>query len=79
MTSLTEMAQQMVLGSDIPAREIAQRAGKKYSTLMREVNPYDLGAKLGADTLLSVMEITGDVGPLEYMAERLGCKVVSAR
>lgn len=79
MASLTEMAQTAVLTSDIPTREIAERAGKKYSTLLRELNPYDEGAKLGPDTLLAVMEITGDITPLEYMAKRLGLTVVKAQ
>lgn len=46
--------------------------GKPYSTLLREVNPYDTGAKLGAETLLQIMTQTGDLKPLEFMASSLG-------
>ena len=42
----------LVLESPIGAKAIAQAVGKPYSTLLREVNPYDTGAKLGAETLM---------------------------
>ena len=38
----------LVLESPIGAKAIAQAVGKPYSTLLREVNPNDTGAKLGA-------------------------------
>ena len=38
----------LVLESPLGAKAIAQAVGKPYSTLLREVNPYDTGAKLGA-------------------------------
>ena len=66
---------EMVLENPMRARNIAQAVGKPYSTLLREVNPYDSGAKLGAETLLSIMKVTGDVSPLEYMARELGCRI----
>ena len=37
----------MVLEAPQSARDIAHAVGKPYSTLLREVNPYDTGAKLG--------------------------------
>jgi hypothetical protein len=75
MTSLTEMAQKAVLESDIPTREIAARVGKRYSTLMREINPYDEGAKMSAETLVEIMRVTGDISALELMAKRLGYRL----
>ncbi len=36
------------------------------------MNPYDTGAKLGAETLLQIMTQTGDLKPLEFMASSLG-------
>lgn len=45
----------LVLESPIGAKAIAQAVGKPYSTLLREVNPYDTGAKLGAETLMHIM------------------------
>ena len=43
------------------------------------MNPYDTGAKLGAETLLQIMLQTGDTKPLEYMAGKLGYSLVSSR
>ncbi len=62
----------MVIEAPMSAREIANSLGKPYSTLLREVNPYDAGAKLGAETLLELMRITGDITPLKYIASELG-------
>ncbi len=62
----------LVLESPLGAKAIAQAVGKPYSTLLREVNPYDAGAKLGAETLLNIMKITGNVTPLKQMASEMG-------
>ncbi len=64
-----------VLDSQIPARDLAKALGKPYSTLLREVNPYDSGAKLGAESLFQIMSITGNYKPLEFMAEKLGIEM----
>lgn len=74
--SLINVCQDVVLQSTMSAHDIAKAVGKPYSTLMREINPYDPGAKLGAETLLEIMRHTGNTTPLEYMAEQLGLKVV---
>lgn len=65
----------LVLESPIGAKAIAQAVGKPYSTLLREVNPYDAGAKLGAETLLNIMKITGNITPLKQMATEMGYKL----
>lgn len=70
---ITQCVQAMVISGRMDAREIARAVGKPYSTLMRELNPWDSGAKLGADTLLAIIKITGDTSPLEVMAQELGC------
>lgn len=76
--SLTQICQNLVLESTtMSAREIAKAVHKPYSTLMREVNPNDTGAKLSADTLLDIMEVTGNIAPLELMAKRLGYRLES--
>lgn len=74
--SLTSICQNVVLQST--AHDIAKKLGKPYSTLMRELNIYDKGAKLGAETMLEIMRITNNVEPLEFMAEQLGLKVIPA-
>lgn len=76
---LTRIVHTSILESPIPAKVIANKIGKPYSTLLREVNPYDEGAKLGVETLLQILKITGDTAPLEYMANELGLELVSKK
>ncbi len=78
-TELTKLIHSLILESHIPAKVLAKELGKPYSTLLREINPYDSGAKLGVETLLQIMQITGNAEPLEYMAEALGYKVIPKR
>ena len=47
-----------------------------YSTLMREINPYDKGAKLGVETFMAIIETTGDPTPLKLMAYELGYRLI---
>ena len=65
----------LVLESPIGAKAIAQAVGKPYSTLLREVNPYDTGAKLGAETPMHNMKTTGNISPLEKMASEMGYRL----
>ena len=76
---LTRIVHTSILESPIPAKIIAKKIGKPYSTLLREVNPYDEGAKLGVETLLQILKITGDTRPLEYIASELGLELVSKK
>ncbi len=66
----------LVLDNPVPAKDLARAIGKPYSTLLREVNPYDSGAKLGAESLLRIMAVTGNYKPLEFMASKLGLELV---
>lgn len=72
LSQLSQIVHTVVLEDMKPARKVAEEIGKPYSTLLREVNPYDQSAKLGVETLLDIMQCTGNVTPLEYMAEQLG-------
>lgn len=74
-TELSNLIHNMVLDNPMPAKDLARAIGKPYSTLLREVNPYDGGAKLGADTLLHIMAHTGNVKPLEYMVNKMGYRL----
>lgn len=65
----------LILESPLGAKAIAQAVGKPYSTLLREVNPYDTGAKLGAETLMRIMKTTGNVSPLRKMASEMGYRL----
>lgn len=71
-SDLIKVVHNIVLDSPTPAKALAKELGKPYSTLLREINPYDSGAKLGVETMLQIMQITGNVTPLEYMADQLG-------
>lgn len=78
-TSLIKILHQAVLNSPVPAKALAEEIGKPYSTLMREINPYDTGAKLGAETMFQIIKHTRDVAPLEYMANQMGFVLVQAK
>ena len=43
---------------------------------MREINPYDKGAKLGVETFMAIIETTGDTTPLKVMAHELGYELI---
>lgn len=64
--------QELVFQSRYSANEIANGIKKPYPTLMRECNPNDKGAKLGAMTLFEIMDFTQNVGPLREMAHLMG-------
>lgn len=69
--SVTSITQNAILGAR-RSKWVAQQIGKPYPTMMRELNPHDHSAKLGADTLLEIMRVTHDIAALEYMAHELG-------
>lgn len=73
--TLTEVAQDSLLNCERGPKIIAQRIKKPYHTLLREVNPGDDGAKLGAETLLDIMKESGDVSPLRFQALQLGYRL----
>ena len=56
--------------------QIAEEIGKPYPTLKRELNEFDDGAKLGVMALLPLMRVCDSTAPLEYLAARMGCRVV---
>lgn len=72
ISEFSQMVHGMVLECPISARELAKGVGKPYSTLLREINPYDAGAKLGVETYFQLIEKTGDLSSLEYMLHRMG-------
>ena len=70
------VAQETVFQNRYSAHEISEAIDKKYSTLMRECNPYDKLAKLGVVTLFKIMIFTRNIEPLRYMAHCLGYKLI---
>lgn len=76
MNSITQIVQETLMNNGEPLKAIASKISKPYPTLLRELNPYDKGAKLGAETLLDLMQVTKDYRPLQYIAEQLGFHLV---
>lgn len=77
--SITKVVQEMVLEGSKPAKVIAEEIGKPYSTLLRELNPFDAGAKIGVETMLDIMRVTGNVDVLEFLAREFGYELSPAR
>lgn len=75
MGSVTEILHDMVIGRRGLAKKVSKSLGKPYPTLLRELNPWDKGAKVGVDDLVDIMRAAGDVTPLKVMAESLGYRI----
>lgn len=75
---LTEVARECFVHDNpkLPLKALAAELGKAYTTLIRELNPDDDGAKLGADSLLPMMRATGDIRILEWLADRMGYTLI---
>lgn len=57
------------------ARHICRAICKPYPTMLRETNVTDRMAKVGVVTMFQVMETTGNVEPLRWMANQLGYEI----
>lgn len=73
--SLLDVVQSMVLENEKPAKVVCEEVGKPYPTLLRELNPEDQHAKLGAQMLLPLMRACNSVAPLEHLAGRMGYRL----
>lgn len=67
---------EIVLGHNDGAKEIAWRIPVPYSTLLREINPNDGGAKVGVDRFYHIMRATNDYSPLESLANMCGFALI---
>ena len=76
---LSKLIHAMILDSPVPVKVLAKRIGKPYSTLLREVNPYDEGAKLGVETFVQIVKATGNTSPIEFIARELNLELVPKR
>lgn len=76
--SLTKKMQDVVLDGPIPAKQVCGIIKKPYSTLLRELNPFDNHAKLGAETMFEIIRVTKNVQVLEFMAKELGYDLTPA-
>ena len=70
--NLTKKMQDVVLEGRIPAKKVSREIKKPYSTLLRELNPFDSPAKLGAETMFEIVKVTHNVAILEFMAREMG-------
>ena len=81
--SMSEAVRRMVDDSGLPVKAIAAETGKGYTTLYRELDSEDDGAKIGVDTLpLLIRACCGDTPrepplPLVVLAARFGFRLVS--
>ena len=73
---LLRICQESLFSGEYSTYDVANKMEKKYPTLMKEFNPYDLKAKLGAATLFSFMKVTKNIAPLQYMAHELGYALI---
>lgn len=74
---LLRIVQAMVLESDIPAKAIASKLDKNYTTILDEANPENYRNKLGAALLLPLMQVCNSIAPLQYLASQLGYRIVN--
>jgi len=52
----------------VSPKALAEAIGKSYSTLCRETNPSDHGAKLGLEDFIKLTLLTADFGPMRFIA-----------
>lgn len=80
--TLTDAVNMIIGQSGYPEKGISADIGKPLSTLQRELNPHDDGAKLGVDTLFPLIRsCCGDnpgeaPEPLVWLCKRLGFEPV---
>lgn len=74
--NLTKKMQDIVLEGRVPAKQVCREIKKPYSTLLRELNPFDNHAKLGAETMFKICKVTRNVSILEFMARELGYTLI---
>ena len=75
MSKIIKSVHKLVTEGKMSAKSIATAVNKPYSTLLRETNPYDPGAKLGVETFMDIIKATGDTRPLELMVQELGYRL----
>ena len=75
MSKVIKAIHETVVNGKMPSKAIASAIGKPYSTLLRETNPLDPGAKLGVETFMAIIETTGDSTPLNVMVRELGYRL----
>ena len=78
MSTLTERIHEALVGNTdapVPCKIVAARLGRPLSTLQRELNPHDEGAKLGADHLLPLLHAAENFEPLVDALADIGYRI----
>lgn len=75
ITDVLHLIHESVLDYRDGAQEVAKAIQRPYSTLMRELNPNDAGAKLGVTEWLAVMDVTGNLEALRRTALLFGYRL----
>ena len=75
MSNVLKATHMSVVEGKISAKKVAATIGKPYSTLLREINPMDSGAKLGVETFMDIIRATGGATPLERLVQELGFRL----
>ncbi len=69
---LLELIHEIPERSGVPLIQIARSIGRDRKLLAREMNPGDLGAKLGVVEFAQISAASGDFEPLDYIEQHLG-------
>lgn len=73
---LLKVCQESLFSGNYSTYEVAERIQRNYHTLLKEFNPNDTKAKLGAATLFDFMKEMKNITPLRYMAHELGYALI---
>lgn len=60
------------LENPLGTKQVTQVVGKPYTPVPREINPLDTGAKLGAETLMQLMNANNEQAPVHHEAAQKG-------
>lgn len=61
--------QEIILNSNVPLKNLAPKVYKNYSTLQRELNPWDELAKLSINTLGLICKEIKDFTPFQLLMD----------
>ena len=70
--NLISAVHDLVLESGLGAKNIAAGFHAQIQVDGNNIKILDDGAKLGAETLVDIMRVTGNIQPLEHIAEQFG-------
>ena len=72
MYSFEMRVQDAIFSGEVPMKQLAHKVNKRYSTLMRELSPWDDYAKLGLGTAVAIIRETKNRKLLKVIIEECG-------